>query len=123
VGYGGSYTTKRDTVMALAHIGYKDGYLRLLSEMDAAPKGVYMYIDGYRAPIIGKISSDSTTIDVTDIPEDVLLKAKYAEVVGPNVDIKYIADKSGCYEVMVALGRANKKISDYTLTEFIRNFG
>ncbi|HEX2936956.1 MAG TPA: alanine racemase [Bacteroidales bacterium] len=120
VGYGGSYTTKRDTVMALVHIGYKDGYLRLLSELDSSPKGVYMCIDGYRAPIIGKISLDATTIDVTDIPEDVLKKAKYAEVVGPNVDIKFLADKSGCYEIMVALGRDNKKMSDYTLKEFER---
>ena len=41
---------------------------------------------------------------VTDIPDDVLKNAKYAEVVGPNVDIKFLADKSGCYEIMVALG-------------------
>lgn len=123
VGYGGSYTTKRDTVMALVHIGYKDGYLRLLSELDNAPKGVYMFIHGYRTPVIGKISLDATTIDVTDVPEDVLKKAKYAEVVGPNVDIKVLADKSGCYEVMVALGRENKKMNDYTLQEFNKLFG
>ncbi len=118
VGYGGAFTTQRDTIMALVHIGYKDGYLRLLSELDNAPKGVYMSIQGYRTPVIGKISLDATTIDVTDVPEDVLKGAKYAEVVGPNVDIKVLADKSGCYEVMVALGRENQKISDYTLEEF-----
>lgn len=118
VGYGGAFTTQRDTLMALVHIGYKDGYLRSLSELDRAPKGVYMSIQGYRTPVIGKISLDATTIDVTDVPEDVLKVAKYAEVVGPNVDIKVLADKSGCYEVMVALGRENQKISDYTLEEF-----
>lgn len=123
VGYGGSYTTKRETKMALVHIGYKDGYLRLLSELDSAPKGVYMFIDGYRVPIIGKISLDATTIDVTDVPEDVLKKARYAEVVGPNVDIKFLADKSGCYEIMVALGRDNKKMNDYTLTQFNQIYG
>jgi alanine racemase len=122
VGYGGSYTTKRDTIMALVHIGYKDGYLRLLSELDSDPKGVYMFINGYRAPIIGKISLDATTVDVTDIPDNILKEATYAEVVGPNVDIKTIADKSGCYEVMVALGRDNKKINDYTLKEYIKQF-
>ncbi len=118
VGYGGAFTTRRDTLMALVHIGYKDGYLRSLSEVDQAPKGVYMSIQGYRTPVIGKISLDATTIDVTDVPADVLKGAKYAEVVGPNVDIKVLADKSGCYEVMVALGRENQKISDYTLEEF-----
>ena len=122
VGYGGSYTTKRDTVMALVHIGYKDGYLRLLSELDSAPKGVYMFINGYRAPIIGKISLDATTVDVTDIPDNVLKEAAYAEVVGPNVDIRILADKSGCYDIMVALCSDNKKINDYTLKEYKQLF-
>ena len=118
VGYGGAYTVKRNTTMALVHIGYKDGYLRLLSELDTAPKGVYMFINGYRTPVIGKISLDATTIDVTDVPEEVIRNAKYAEVVGPNVDMKVLADKSGCYEILVALGRDNKKMNDYTLREF-----
>lgn len=123
VGYGGAYITKRDTKMALVHIGYKDGYLRTLSELNSDPKGVYMCIDGYRTPVIGKISLDATTIDVTDVPEDVLTKAKYAEVVGPNVDLKVLADKSGCYEILVALGRENKKVKDYTMKEFNQLFG
>lgn len=123
VGYGGSYTTKRDTKMALVHIGYKDGYLRSLSELDKDPKGAYMVIEGYRAPLMGKISLDATTVDVTDIPDEILTKAPYAEVVGPNVDMKELADKAGCYEVMVALGRPNKKMNDYTLREFEEKFG
>jgi alanine racemase len=122
VGYGGAYTTRRDTIIALVHIGYKDGYLRSLSELDNSPKGVYMAINGYRTPVIGKISLDATTIDVTDVPAEVLKKAKYAEVVGPNVDIRVLADISGCYEIMVALGRENKKIADYTLQELHRLF-
>ena len=71
-----------------------------------------MSVAGYRTPIIGKISLDATTIDVTDIPDEVLENASYAEVVGPNVDMKILADKSGCYEIMVALGRENKKMND-----------
>ncbi|KGK87417.1 hypothetical protein DP73_14240 [Desulfosporosinus sp. HMP52] len=123
VGYGGAFVTKRDTKMALVHIGYKDGYLRTLSELDSDPKGVYMCIDGYRTPVMGKISLDASTIDVTDVPADVLANANYAEVVGPNVDLKVLADKSGCYEILVALGRENKKVNDYTLKEFKRIFG
>lgn len=45
------------------------------------PKGVYMFINGYRAPIIGKISLDATTVDVTDIPDYILKEANYVEVV------------------------------------------
>ena len=122
VGYGGAYTAQKDTKIALVHIGYKDGYLRALSGLDSSPKGVYMVVNGYRTPVIGKISLDASTIDVTDVPEDILKKAKYAEVVGPNVDIRFLADISGCYEIMVALGRDNKKIADYTLQEFDERF-
>jgi len=81
-----------------------------------------MFINGYRAPIIGKISLDATTVDVTDIPDNVLKEAVYAEVVGPNVDIRILADKSGCYDIMVALGSDNKKINDYTLKEYKQLF-
>lgn len=123
VGYGGSYTTQRDTTMALVHIGYKDGYLRSLSELDNKRQGVFMVIGGYRAPVIGKISLDATTVDVTDIPEEILKQSTYAEVLGPNVDIKAIADIAGCYEIMVALGRENTKSNDYTLGEFNHRFG
>ena len=118
IGYGGAYTTKRDIKLALVHIGYKDGYLRLLSETDDNPKGVYMYIAGYKTPLIGKISLGMTTIDVTDVPDEILDKYKYVEVVGPNVDIKYLADKVGCYEIMASLGRPNIKVSDYTLQQY-----
>jgi alanine racemase len=118
IGYGGAYTTKRDIKLALVHIGYKHGYLRLLSEMDSNPKGVYMFIAGYRIPVIGKISSGATTVDVTDVPENILDTIHYAEVIGPNVDIKMLADISGCYDILGALGVVNTRIADYTLKDF-----
>jgi alanine racemase len=117
VGYGGSYTAKRDIKIALAHIGYKDGYLRSLSETDSTHVGAYMWIGGYPAWIVGKISLGMTTIDVTDIPEKVLQKYHYAEVTGPNMDIKKLADISGCYELLASLGRQNIKVADYTMEE------
>jgi alanine racemase len=119
IGYGGSYTAKRDMKIALAHIGYKDGYLRLLSEKDDAPVGAYMWLAGYPVKIVGKISLGMTTIDVTDVPEDVLNNhhMHYVEVIGPHVDINELADITGCYELLASLGRPNNKIADYALRE------
>ncbi len=122
IGYGGAYTAKADLKMALVHIGYKDGYLRSLSETDAQPKGVYMYLPGYRLPVVGKISFGATTVDVTEVPEHLLQDYFYVEVVGPNVDIKKLADIGGCYEILAALGRPNTKMADYTTDEFHKNF-
>jgi alanine racemase len=62
VGYGRMWTAKRDTVVATIPIGYHDGLPRSLSN-----KGHFL-VDGTAAPIIGRVSMDWTTIDVTDIP-------------------------------------------------------
>lgn len=63
VGYGGTFTAKTKTKVATIPVGYADGYPRLLSN-----KG-YVLINGYRAPIIGRICMDQFMVDVTDIPD------------------------------------------------------
>lgn len=124
VGYGGAFRAARDTRIALVHIGYKDGYLRQLSGLDPEPeKGAYMSIRGYRVPVIGKISLGASTVDVTDVPDAILRTCPYMEVVGPNVDIRVLADKVGCYEIMMALGRPNRKMADYRMDEFLKAYG
>ena len=122
IGYGGSYTAKKDLKMALVHIGYKDGYLRSVSETDANPKGAFMFIAGHKLPVVGKISFGATTVDVTEVPEHLLQDNFYVEVVGPNVDIKKLADIGGCYEILAALGRPNPKVADYTVQDFSERF-
>jgi len=123
IGYGGAFTAKRRTRIALAHVGYKDGYLRTLSNTDTNASGAWMAIGGHAAPVIGKVSLGLTTLDVTDVPDHVLDKFYYAEVLGPNVSVRRIADISGCYEVIASLGRKNLKVADYTLASFERVYG
>ncbi len=62
VGYGGTYTTQKDTKVATIPVGYADGYPRSLSN-----KGEVL-IRGRRAPIIGRICMDQFMVDVTNIP-------------------------------------------------------
>ncbi|MEQ1763966.1 MAG: alanine racemase [Pyrinomonadaceae bacterium] len=63
VGYGRTFIANRDTVVATIPIGYHDGLPRSLSN-----KG-YFLVKGTRAHIIGRVSMDWTTIDVTDIAD------------------------------------------------------
>lgn len=62
VGYGGSWTAPRDTRIAVVAAGYGDGYPRR-----TAP-GALVLIGGRRAPLVGRVSMDMITVDVTDLP-------------------------------------------------------
>jgi alanine racemase len=62
VGYGRTYSTTRQTVVATIPIGYADGYNRRLSNRGHA------LVMGARVPIIGRVCMDQTMLDVTDVP-------------------------------------------------------
>lgn len=62
VGYGGSYRCPDTRQIATVPIGYGDGYLR------AAGNQGSMLVHGQRCPIVGRISMDLTTVDVTEVP-------------------------------------------------------
>ncbi|UAB69145.1 alanine racemase [Vibrio sp. SCSIO 43132] len=61
VGYDSSFVTQRDSVLANLPLGYSDGYNRSLGN-----KGEVI-IQGKRVPVVGKISMNTTMVDVTDI--------------------------------------------------------
>jgi alanine racemase len=62
LGYGCSFTTARESVVATVPAGYADGVRRGLSNRGAAGVG------GRLAPIAGRVSMDLTILDVTDVP-------------------------------------------------------
>jgi alanine racemase len=63
LGYGRTFTTQRESVIASVPIGYADGYPRGVSNKGRAS------INGRFAPIAGRVSMDWTLIDVTDITD------------------------------------------------------
>jgi alanine racemase len=62
VGYGGDWTARRPTRLAVAAVGYGDGYPRNLAS------GSPVLVNGHRAPLAGRVSMDMIGIDVTDLP-------------------------------------------------------
>lgn len=63
VGYGGIWTAREDSRIAIAAIGYGDGYTRRLGS------GTPVLVRGRRAPLAGRISMDMTAVDVTLVPK------------------------------------------------------
>jgi alanine racemase len=67
VGYGGLFTTGRDSKIASLPVGFGEGYPRALFN-----KGIVL-INGKRCPVIGRVSLNVLTIDVTDLDSEVRL--------------------------------------------------
>src|SRR5438309_8630888 len=67
VGYGGTWTARRPTRLAIVAAGYADGYFPAGSSNDGT-RGAEVVVAGKRCPVAGRISMDLMAIDVTDLP-------------------------------------------------------
>ncbi|MEM7195989.1 MAG: alanine racemase [Pseudomonadota bacterium] len=83
VGYGGTYTCKEREFIAAVACGYADGYPRL--QHDAAAVSVH----GKRAPLAGRVSMDSLSVNVTDIENTGL--GDWVELWGSHISVSDVA--------------------------------
>jgi alanine racemase len=63
VGYGSTYTADRPMRVGVVACGYADGYPR------AAPTGTPVLVQGLRTRLVGRVSMDMVTVDLTGLPE------------------------------------------------------
>lgn len=63
IGYGTTFFTSRSSRIATLPVGYADGYNRRLSNCGE------VLVRGRRVPVVGRVSMDLVTIDVTDVPD------------------------------------------------------
>lgn len=108
VGYDGTFTASRPTRLATLPIGYGDGLLR------AASNRGFVLVRGRRCPLVGRVSMDLSTVDVTDVPgvavgdEACFLGAQEGpDGVRGAIDMVELAEASGTapYEVLCAISR------------------
>jgi alanine racemase len=97
VGYGSRYTAPRDLRLGVVACGYADGYPRVAG--DGAPVAV----EGVEVPLIGRVSMDMLTVDLTRVPQARVGSA--VELWGGQIDIDRVAACAGTvgYELMCAL--------------------
>ena len=101
VGYGAAWRSARPSRVATIALGYADGYFRNLINR------AHVLLAGHRVPVIGRISMDLVTIDVTEVPEELSQPGTTVEVLGQHLTADDLADhaRTNAYEVMTALGR------------------
>jgi alanine racemase len=105
IGYGATYRVQKPSRIATIACGYADGFLRALSVAtgEAGPVG---YIGDHPVPIVGRVSMDFITVDVTDVPEDLTRRGAWVEVMGSRVTVDDLTDRAGTigYELLSRLG-------------------
>jgi alanine racemase len=109
VGYNRTHVTKRATRIAILPFGYSDGYPYALSNR------AYVLVRGERAPVVGAVSMDYTTIDVTDV-RDVAV-GEEVTVIGSSgkrrIAVEDLARAIGTipYEIPSRLGRRVARVA------------
>jgi len=105
VGYGASWRADAPTLIATLAIGYGDGFPRAASN-----KGFVM-LGGKRCPILGRVSMDLITIDVTKAA-DLARPGVYAQLIGPDAPLEEQAALAGTigYELTTGLMPRVKRI-------------
>ena len=104
VGYGRTYQLTRDSQIATLGVGYADGYRRQLGGVATVSIG------GRTAPVIGRVSMDSITVDVTGFDQQ-SLRASTASLVHADYRVEKMANDVGTipYEIMTSLGHRAKR--------------
>ena len=104
VGYNGIWTAPQPSRIATVSVGYADGFLRALSNTAAA------CFDGRAVPLVGRVSMDLTTFDVTGEPG--VQPGAWLELIGPAIPVDAVAQRAGTngYEILTSLGRRYHRV-------------
>ncbi|MEW5703634.1 MAG: alanine racemase [Pseudomonadota bacterium] len=101
VGYGATYRVDGPGRIATLAVGYADGFLRALGNRGNC------FVGDRRAPVVGRVSMDLITIDVTEMPSQLATPGTFVELLGSHHSVDDLAAEAGTigYEILTTLGR------------------
>jgi alanine racemase len=104
VGYGATFRAGRPAAIATVSLGYADGLMRANGNRGSA------VIESARAPIVGRVSMDLLTLDVSDIAS--VRPGTEVEFVGDAITLEELAETSGTanYEILTSLSHRAKRV-------------
>jgi alanine racemase len=105
IGYGATWTARRNSRIAVVALGYANGLLRAGSASDEHSGGAGI-VAGKRCPIVGRISMDLLMLDITDLPDGAVRRGDFATLIGVELGIDEVAAAAGTigYEILTRLG-------------------
>jgi alanine racemase len=104
VGYSATWTAKRPSRVAIVAAGYADGFARSLSGTEERPGGL-VGVRGQKAHVVGRVSMDLITVDVTDVAPPPQ-RGDFIDLIGPGLTIEAMGTAAGTigYEMLTRLG-------------------
>ena len=107
VGYGATHKLTAPATLATVALGYGDGFPR------SASNNGYASLGGTPCPIVGRVSMDLITIDVS-AARDLAKPGVFAQFIGPEVPLEDQAKRAGTvgYELVTGLGHRVRRIYD-----------
>lgn len=101
VGYDQTFYAERPTRLATLGIGYADGYFRSLSNQ---ARGL---IENFSVPVVGRVSMDLMTVDVTDVPEKLVYPGAWVTLLNELLTVDLLAEQAGTisWEFLTRLGQ------------------
>ena len=105
IGYSASYRAQSPRRVATIAAGYADGVFRHASATNETAGGAVAFRDK-RAPIVGRVSMDLITVDVTGFDDPAPQRGDWVDLVGPDLPIEVVGRAAGTigYEVLTRLG-------------------
>ncbi len=100
VGYGSTWIARGETHIATLSLGYADGLSRALAGAGQ------VFVDAVPCPLVGRVSMDLITINVSHLRADQRRPGTRVEIIGPHQSVDLLAHAAGTlgYEVLTALG-------------------
>lgn len=105
VGYGATFTAQSRMRIATVGTGYADGYPWSLANRGVASSG------GHRLPVVGRVSMDLITLDVTGVPSEFVQPGCMVDLIGPDISLEEVAERAGTinYEILTRLSQRARR--------------
>lgn len=110
VGYNGRWIAPRPTRLATIGIGYADGLPRNAKTI-GGEEGPVALLAGVPCRLVGRVSMDTSVVDVTDAPAGEVRPGATVEILGGTITVDDLAERTGTigYEILTSLGRRYRR--------------